>query len=66
MRVAGSESATGGGEESQGIAVHVEDGPGPFGIYPWPLVGVGAVSEVAHGRRVRSGPPRRCCSSSSC
>ena len=56
MRVAGSEDipgeqATGDGEEpAAGVAVHVEDGPGPFGIYPWLLVGLGAVSEVAHGR----------------
>jgi two-component system, NarL family, sensor histidine kinase DesK len=56
MRVAGSEDipggqATGGGEEpAAGVAVHVEDGPGPFSIYPWLLVGLGAVSEVAHGR----------------
>jgi two-component system sensor histidine kinase DesK len=56
MRVAGSEDipgeqGTGDGEEpAAGVAVHVEDGPGPFGIYPWLLVGLGAVSEVAHGR----------------
>ena len=35
---------------STGIAEHVQDGPGPFGIYPWLLVGLGAVSDVAHGR----------------
>jgi two-component system, NarL family, sensor histidine kinase DesK len=33
-----------------GIAEHVQDGPGPFGIYPWLLVSLGAVSDVAHGR----------------
>jgi DNA-binding CsgD family transcriptional regulator len=33
-----------------GIAEHVQDGPGPFGIYPWLLVGVGAVADVLHGR----------------
>jgi two-component system sensor histidine kinase DesK len=33
-----------------GIAEHLQDGPGPFGIYPWLLVGVGAVADVAHGR----------------
>jgi two-component system, NarL family, sensor histidine kinase DesK len=50
VRVAGSENLTDGREEASRVAVHVEDGPGPFGIYPWLLVGVGAVSEVAHGR----------------
>ncbi|MDN3359315.1 sensor histidine kinase [Actinomadura sp. DC4] len=38
------------GAERRGIAEHVQDGPGPFSIYPWLLVGLGAVSEVAHGR----------------
>jgi hypothetical protein len=42
---------TGRGEApASGVAVHVEDGPGPFGIHPWLLVGVGAISEVARGR----------------
>jgi two-component system, NarL family, sensor histidine kinase DesK len=58
MRVAGSEGVPGGtaGEPGRGeapaagVAVDVEDGPGPFAIYPWLLVGVGAVAEVAHGR----------------
>jgi two-component system, NarL family, sensor histidine kinase DesK len=49
-RTAG-EQVTGHGEEpAAGFAVRVEDGPGPFGIYPWLLVGVGAVSQVLHGR----------------
>jgi two-component system, NarL family, sensor histidine kinase DesK len=33
-----------------GFAGRVDDGPGPAGIYPWLLVGIGAVSDVAHGR----------------
>jgi two-component system, NarL family, sensor histidine kinase DesK len=37
-------------EPGTGFAEHVQDGPGPFGIYPWLLVGLGAVSDVAHGR----------------
>ena len=37
-------------EEDRGIAGQVEDAPGPFGVYPWLLVGIGAVSSVAHGR----------------
>ncbi|GLY77888.1 two-component sensor histidine kinase [Actinoallomurus iriomotensis] len=32
------------------FAGRIDDGPGPFGIYPWLLVGAGAVSDVAHGR----------------
>ena len=32
------------------IAEQLQDSPGPFAIYPWLLVGVGAVSEVVHGR----------------
>ncbi|GAA4504230.1 sensor histidine kinase [Actinoallomurus oryzae] len=33
-----------------GVAGRIDDGPGPFGIYPWLLIGIGAVSEVVHGR----------------
>jgi two-component system sensor histidine kinase DesK len=32
------------------LAGRIDDGPGPFGIYPWLLVGAGAVSDVVHGR----------------
>jgi two-component system sensor histidine kinase DesK len=45
VRVVSSEDAG-----KSGIAEQVQDGPGPFGVYPWLLVGVGAVSEVVHGR----------------
>ncbi|HZE30634.1 MAG TPA: sensor histidine kinase [Actinoallomurus sp.] len=48
--VPGGQAAGRGAVPAAGVAGHVEDGPGPFGIYPWLLVGVGAVSEVAHGR----------------
>ncbi len=37
-------------EPKPGIADHVDDGPGPLGIYPWLLVGLGAVADVVHGR----------------
>jgi two-component system sensor histidine kinase DesK len=37
-------------EQDRSIAGQVEDAPGPFAIYPWLLVGAGAVSTVVHGR----------------
>lgn len=36
-------------EQDRSIAGQVEDAPGPFAIYPWLLVGSGAVSAVVHG-----------------
>ena len=36
--------------DDAGIASQVDDGPGPFAIYPWTLVGLGAVSDVVQGR----------------
>jgi two-component system sensor histidine kinase DesK len=38
------------GGQDGGIAGQVEDAPGPFGIYPWLLVGAGTVSAVVHGK----------------
>jgi two-component system sensor histidine kinase DesK len=43
----GGEQAT---RRGSGFAGRIDDGPGPFGIYPWLLVGIGAVSNVVHGR----------------
>jgi two-component system, NarL family, sensor histidine kinase DesK len=49
VRVAGVDRTTGGCGPT-GYAEQIDDGPGPFGIYPWLLVGLGAVSDVVHGR----------------
>jgi two-component system sensor histidine kinase DesK len=49
MPVVSSEDAR-GERRSSSIAEHLDDGPGPFSIYPWLLVGAGAVSDVVHGR----------------
>jgi len=43
----GDEAAPG---PEPGFAGRIDDGPGPLGIYPWLLVGGGAVADVAHGR----------------
>ncbi|MCO5993751.1 sensor histidine kinase [Actinoallomurus rhizosphaericola] len=32
------------------VAAHIDDGPGPYGTYPWLLVGYSALSDVLHGR----------------
>ncbi|MEV5748546.1 sensor histidine kinase [Actinoallomurus sp. NPDC052308] len=32
------------------IASHIDDGPGPYGMYPWLLVGYSAFSSVLHGQ----------------
>ncbi len=37
-------------EGKKGFADDVEDGPSPFAIYPWLLVGISAVSDVARAR----------------
>ncbi|MCO5974564.1 sensor histidine kinase [Actinoallomurus soli] len=40
----------GGTGTPTGVAAHVDDGPGPYGTYPWLLVGYSALSDVLHGR----------------
>jgi two-component system sensor histidine kinase DesK len=38
------------GQKDTSIEGQLDNGPSPFGIYPWLLVGAGAVSDVVHGR----------------
>jgi two-component system sensor histidine kinase DesK len=38
------------GEKCEGIAGQIDDGPGPFALYPWMFVGAGAAGEVLRGR----------------
>jgi two-component system, NarL family, sensor histidine kinase DesK len=48
VRVVVSEAS--GGENVTSIAGQIDDGPSPFALYPWMLVGAGAAGEVLRGR----------------